>query len=407
MEINSLIKFYDRGVDVPNVLNKALLGLFNLEQVSHISGQVLSRLQSVSKMFRSGYTANYSELAKEYALYYLPVNMFKVWKPLLDLALKQQVRNNLNVLEFGSGPGSSTFGVIEFFRMLAEENKGEEFQLSFTLLEKEESFLLVFNSLFNAYKTTFPENLKVSIKQYEKDIFEDLSFLENETYDLLLESNVFNQNEGVLNNEIQIFEKLSQRLNPHSSIIMIEPGKTEMLTALHKIKNYFKVDNKLNVFAPCSCRNTGCEQYATAALKINQISILRELSNVGVNPKDKDYHYFEYVIFRNDKLTTHTNNCLNTVPLNELKNHKYGRVNIEANVLVTQITDKCLTLKICDGTLVAKNKVELYIPLEIINQTNLDKAKIDRGAKIRVKKVEVMDYNMLVCDECCSIEIER
>jgi len=407
MEINRIINFYDQGVEIPSKLKTALLYLFDVDNIDDFFSKNITKLREVSKMFCSGYKATYVDLTKEYAVYYLPINMFKAWKPLLDLAIKQQIRSNFSILEFGSGPGSSTFGVMEFFKILAEENTDTDFKLNFTLLEKEPAFLLVFNNLFNTYKSDFPQNLKVSVKSYNQDIFDDLSFLGNETYDLILESNVFNQNEGVLQNEIKIFEQLSTKLKPHSSIIMIEPGRTKMLTSLHKIKNRFKVDRKLNIYAPCSCHNTGCQQYATAALKIGNISLLQELYQKGIEPKDKDYHYFEYLVLRNDTLTTHTNSRLNTTPLNELKNYRDQRVNLEVNVLYTQVDDKVVDLKICDGTILGKTKIELRIPLNIINQAKIDKAKIDRGAKIRVKKAKVIDYNFIECDECSFIEIER
>ena len=110
---------------------------------------------------------------------------------------------------------------------------------------------------------------------------------------------------------------------------------------------------------------------------------------------------------RNDKLTTHTNSCINVVPLSEVKNYEGKRINIEANVLISQITDKSIVLKICDGTLVKKHKIDLYIPLSLINKTNINKSEIDRGSKIRVKKAKVILFNVLECDEACSIEIER
>lgn len=407
MKINNVTSYYDSGVKIPDVLKKSLLNLFNVSNICDFSEQEIAGLQEVNKMFYTGFNADYSKLANEYSLYYLPVNMFKVWKPLLDLAIKKQIRNNFKILEFGCGPGSSTFGVVEFFKMLAEENFEEEFNLSFTLLEKEKKFLSVFDNLFCEYEKTLPANLNIIVRKYNKNIFEDLSFLDDENYDLILESNVFNLNEGVSKNEIQVVEKLAQKLNKHSSIIMIEPGKDNMLTSLRKIKNYFKGSDLLHIFAPCSCKNMWCEQYATAALKINNISLLKELNKIGIRSKDLDYHYFEYLILRNDSLTTHMNSCLNVVPLNEVKNYQGKRINIEANVLVTQVNDKSIYLKICDGTLVRKNKIELLIPLCVINKSNIDKSQIDRGSRIRVKKAKVATFNILECDEICSIEIER
>ena len=407
MKISDIIKYYSEGLELPPVLSKALLNLFNVENVGDFSAQDIIKLKEANSMFYSGYNADYSKLAKEYALYYLPVNMYKVWKPLLDLALKRQIRNISNVLEFGCGPGSTTFGIIEFFKMLAEENPSEEFRLNFTLLEKERSFFVVFDALFNEYKLSLPKNLSIEIKKYNVNIFGDLMVLGDEQYDIVVESNVFNANEGIANNAKEVVEYLANKLNRHSSIIMIEPGKESMLASLRKIKNYFKYSKELHIFAPCTCNNTACEQYATAALRINNISLLKELSKIGIKSKDTNYHYFEYLILRNDTLIAHTNSCTNIIPLSEVKKYEGKQVNVEASVLVSQITEKELFLKICDGTLIGKNKIELIIPLKILNRVKIDKTEIDRGAKVRVKKAKVIAFNLLECDDTCSIKIER
>ena len=52
------------------------------------------------------------------------------------------------------------------------------------------------------------------------------------------------------------------------------------------------------------------------------------------------------------------NSCSNIVPLSEVIKYEGKRINIEANVLISQVTEKCVVLKICDGTLVKKNKID-------------------------------------------------
>ena len=57
--------------------------------------------------------------------------------------------------------------------------------------------------------------------------------------------------------------------------------------------------------------------------------------------------------------------------------------------------------------LIGKNKIELIIPLKILNRVKIDRTEIDRGAKIRVKKAKVVAFNLLECDETCSVQIMR
>lgn len=407
MKIDKILNTYDNGVDIPKSIERGLFKLFGANNVDDFSERTQEKIREANKMFYSGRVAEYSKLCKEYALYYLPVNMYKVWKPLIDLALKNQIKEDASILEFGCGPGSSTFGLIEFYRFLATENKERNFLLNLSLIEKENAFKDVFDVLFEEYQKAFPSNLKVKYKFYNNNVFEGLDFLRDKKFDIILESNVFNLNEGVFDEEIETIKSFVSLLNEHSSIIMIEPGKDEMLNSLRKIKNYFSNSKILNIFAPCCCKNSNCQQYAAAAVKTNNIELLQDLKKIDVKSKDSDYHYFEYLILRNDGLVSHTNNITNATQLNEIKDYLYQRVDIEANVLVAMVTDQCLMLKICDGSLLNKNKVELYIPIAILNKTNINRTEIDRGAKIRIKKVKVISFNMLECDEVSRIEIER
>ena len=57
-------------------------------------------------------------LRKAYLSYYLPSNLLKIHLPLKELSLHQKKilsKNCLRVLDIGSGPGSATLGVLEFF----------------------------------------------------------------------------------------------------------------------------------------------------------------------------------------------------------------------------------------------------------------------------------------------------
>ena len=51
MKINDIIKYYSEGLELPPVLRKALLNLFNVENVSDFSAQDIIKLKEANSMF--------------------------------------------------------------------------------------------------------------------------------------------------------------------------------------------------------------------------------------------------------------------------------------------------------------------------------------------------------------------
>ena len=66
--------------------------------------------------------------------------MQKIWRPLLDLAITDSLESSCRVLELGAGPGSATFGLIEFYKYLAFDNYSTEFYIDITVVEREDTF---------------------------------------------------------------------------------------------------------------------------------------------------------------------------------------------------------------------------------------------------------------------------
>ena len=126
---------YGDNLKIPNSIEKALLSLYSVDRISDLKSSYKDNMSQKMKMFAS--FDNYANKHKEYTLYYFIVNFYKIWRPLLDLYYSGQLNENINVLEVGVGPGSATFGLIEFYKHLAIENLNKEFNLKFTLIEKE------------------------------------------------------------------------------------------------------------------------------------------------------------------------------------------------------------------------------------------------------------------------------
>ena len=99
--------------DIPESIQRGLLNLFGIQAIDELTKEKKILLKnSISRLFSTTEQTDYDEYCRAYALYYLPVNMQKIWRPLLDLAITDSLESSCRVLELGAGPGSATFGLI-------------------------------------------------------------------------------------------------------------------------------------------------------------------------------------------------------------------------------------------------------------------------------------------------------
>jgi hypothetical protein len=168
MRTEAILHAVHNYTDIPETIStaiKSLFGVHNLEELSHVQKQKLQN--SYNELFGKVGETDYHEQSKEYTLRYFPVNFFKIWTPLYDLLTKDQLQADCTILELGCGPGSSTMGFIEFYRILACENPTMQFKLNFALVERESAFKDILKTIFEQYAVDFPCNLAVKINFFK------------------------------------------------------------------------------------------------------------------------------------------------------------------------------------------------------------------------------------------------
>lgn len=176
MQIDHLIDLYENRPEIPKEIEYAVLDMLGLTDLDSINQNFI---QKILQLFSGENKTEYSGRHKEYTLYYLPMNFYKVWQPLMDLLKYRLLSQSINILEMGSGPGSCSFGIMEFYRMMAIENCDYNFEINFTLLERELEFINIFTKIFMRYKTIFPKNFQVNIKYCNVDLNNRYNFDEN------------------------------------------------------------------------------------------------------------------------------------------------------------------------------------------------------------------------------------
>lgn len=406
MKKDRIFDLLDKSKDLPKEINDGINNLFCVSSFKEMSIEQKKKIYNTMNMFfvKEG-IVDYSKTVKEYTLFYLSVNFYKIWQPLVDLLEKNQLKNKIDVLDIGAGPGTSTFGLIEFYKQLAFDNGSIYFDISISLVEVEKEFLNVFDKLMNKYLSSFPKNLKVNIKTFNMKIDE---YFDNYTtqYDLIIESNVLNSNENSVNLGFDYFaERFSKNLKKQSSLILIEPAREKEIRFLKKIKPFFE-KNGLNIYSPCDCNNYTCNQFTNAMVDCSCISILKNALMYGLLEARKNIynHYFEYFIYRNDKLKKNKF-VIGKNKLCELNQFVSKRINFNASIIafVNKEEKGIYSLKVCDGTLKDNQEVWIDIPYNTLKDADIISG---RGDNIQVKYAYVLNNKRICCDIETIVRIE-
>ena len=403
MKYDKIIQTYEGQPEIPNIIEQSIINLFDVDKLHEIKNKT-SLAKRIANLFYGETKTDYTQNHREYTLYYLPVNYYKVWQPLMDLLKYNLIHEKFNILELGVGPGSCTFGMIEFFKILAADNSQLKFEIDFCLLEKEKEFIKIFNIIFENYKPTFPKNLSIKMKWINVDLNGDIGI--SDKYDIIIESNMLNHNEKISQKVIDNLIKLySNNLNNHSSIIFIEPADENVVNYLKKIKQKLN-QLSFNSFSPCCCDADVCKQFATAKTYIGKSKIIQELRSIDEFRNLKPYHYFEYAVLRNDELKKYQS-FENKIMLNSIENHIGENISFKAFILSSSIKQTKIALKICDGSLCERKDIWLEIPKAIFLTSGLNQIDINRGEFIVVKQAKIIAKNKIICELHTQVKVMR
>ena len=218
----------------------------------------------------------------------MPVNFYKIWKPLHDLLSVNKLLTNCKILELGTGPGTATLGLLSFYFLLAIDNPNLNLNVEITAIEREKNFKKIFDFLIAKLISCFPPNFHAEVKFINGDAFESLNEYDN-NYDILLESNLLNINEDISSEKIDNFIQIMKKVLHHKSlVIMIEPGKNENMYQLQEImQKALKHKIASSLIPPMKIAND-----------ISRISICQDATNAGLRYGKKTAHWFSYTILQ-------------------------------------------------------------------------------------------------------------
>lgn len=416
-----MVKYFKQYISIPEYIEKGIiyiifkyLGIGRIpyntieKELAQIPRGFLEKIiKSINNMFVDNDKVIYDNRYLSYLIYYLPVNIYKVWKPLIDLHTRSILKPQLKILDIGTGPGSIPIGIIEFYKTLAERYADIQFSLNLTFIEKEIEFTEIANNMIGFIRKYLPTNLEISIESIFNDIVSK-DYVNNELkkYDLIIMSNFLAINEmDNQYNGVGIVNNFYRHLYKDGSLIIINPGDSNNSKTLNTIRNKLINKGKFNLYSPCNSiweekkvYNCSCFNMTKAYYQVPKIH--EYLSREGMDKSLREAVPFSYIVLRIDGLRKYKieQNNQHYTQLKDLKSYDGKYVNISAIIRTVYYKEEKIILTLCDGSLEYKGFQELVwlnLSNEELKLNNIDISLI-AGEKITIRKSRVELNNSTV-----------
>ncbi|NLO83782.1 MAG: class I SAM-dependent methyltransferase [Clostridiales bacterium] len=345
-----------------------------------------------------------------YLMYYLPVNVFKVWKPLVDLQVKDKLKWKMRILDIGTGPGSVAVGIMEYYRMMAEAFPYLNFVLSFVLLDGQREFLTIAKRLINSLTAYMPPNLFVSIEESicrTLDSPEDISV--SGEFDLITMSNFLTINEmRNSQNAVAIVSALKDSLKKDGSVIIIENGIKNNCLSFKTIRNDLVNQGVYNVYSPCNGIWQPKKEYSCTCFNMVRCFweiplIYKFLRDHGLKKGGRYDVPFNYAILRKDGKTKYRAEGNNRfyVQLKDLREYIDRTVNVKAIIRTVIDRGDKISVSLCDGSMdLGIDDDSSAVWIEPVDKEWLVKKGLNlpivAAEKITLKKVKVIAHGTFV-----------
>lgn len=304
-----------RNYDFPHQIETLILEyaikqdyIRELREVSSLSPIVRELSAGFTKKRKEGfsrYLLNRRARAA-YLLYFLPANFPKIQAVLQELfrhpGVALQKKENLKVLDIGSGPGTALLGLTHFF--LGRKDAQKELSFHLTALDHTRENLKDCQGLFALFQQHC--SAKISLNLIQQDMEKELQIAGK--FDYIVLSNSLNELYELDADRIQkrtllLGRLLGQHLEPDGSLILIEPALKQTSRELLQVRDSlisqgFGLYSPCLAQAPCPALQTEREDWCHEELPWEPPSVIRTLDQgTGFI---KDAVKYSYSVFRKD-----------------------------------------------------------------------------------------------------------
>jgi SAM-dependent methyltransferase len=346
------------------------------------------------------YIKGYSVLG--YLSYHFPVYFFQTGHLLIKLARDGLLKKNMTILDVGTGPGVVPFAIADFYSRL------DDARASVYSVERSEEHAEAFVYLRDTF---VPRGGRVSIKTPLKADIRSLDPVRlPEKIDLIIFSNVLNELPDVtMDIRADIVARISTRLAPDGSILIVEPADEENATRMRSLTASLQ-GKGLSVFSPCAfiwgtpCNAPRCWSFETApAIKITRVMETLAHCEDSYRFVNTDIKYSYAILRREEHRRENFRLAAGSkfLRLSKLHLHVGKRINVAGVKMSGELGDaRSHVFKICDGT--GKTPVYAVLPSYHITQENDLLTTASYGSILGLRNVLVRynkthdAYNLLV-----------
>ena len=372
-DLQTVLAYFKNDRILPNYIEKLVLKLI-VEQVyskeiifdsleeylAYLPNEFIQKtIADINSMFSKHAKVAYAHSHLSYLLYYLPANVFKVWKPLLDLLLRSTLKPSMRILDIGTGPGSVPIGIIQFYSSLATSFPEIPFSLTFVLIEGEQHFLNIAAKVIKMAANYAMPNLTITIEsEICEKVYPDNNYSYLGIFDLITMSNFLTSNEGEnQTNAVSLIRNFRGNIDEDGSLIIIEPGDERSCKALKRIRNEVANNKILNIFSPCigiwaekTSYDCACFNMVRCFWRIPRI--YKYLIDKGLNKARRVDVPYNYVVFRIDRIKKYSvvRNSQHFIKLIDLKENIGKIVNVIALIRTVIAIDGRISFSLCDGS---------------------------------------------------------
>ncbi|MCP4715470.1 MAG: methyltransferase domain-containing protein, partial [Deltaproteobacteria bacterium] len=194
-----------------------------------------------------------------YVLYYVPVNVIKLF-PVLDelFRLRDELvfcGESLSVLDIGCGPGTFLLALLEYCRQQRLELHDRLHTISLRGLDLQPACLAMAQRLLTVYANGSSPgaafNVEMSFARGPlSGCFERAAEVPAAArYDLIIAGNVINEVRAA--QFVALVKRLEQSLSDRGAVVIIDPGTKKSFRKLLQLRKAFLNETALSLFAPC------------------------------------------------------------------------------------------------------------------------------------------------------------
>jgi ribosomal protein RSM22 (predicted rRNA methylase) len=191
------------------------------------------------------------EQTTAYLRYFFPVNYTKI-RILLDEMPEPDARENFSVLDLGSGPGTGSLAVLDWWRRAKEAGR-----LTVSALDRSGLALSKAEQLWNAYcrkEIIEDAELRVLEADVERISWKNANRVEA-PFDLIIIANCLNElhadKKDPLGARADFMKEILGMVAPHGTVMIVEPALRETSRALHQVRDRLIQGGVCNIYSPC------------------------------------------------------------------------------------------------------------------------------------------------------------